>query len=154
MNGNRGTLSRTGMNPARAAAPGEGRKVVPDSGSAGAPKLGGRELGGKRMNWRRRVKGRTGCRDADGAEVLAADDLYALLSMAGERRKPQGQGCIRSNEGPDEMGVFRLRGFKAREPNRGRQRRASVAKRSPLHARLGGVSTRGPMAEPRFGSAR
>jgi len=41
------------MNPARAAAPGEGRKGVPDSESAGAQEVERSSAGRERMFWRR-----------------------------------------------------------------------------------------------------
>jgi len=49
----------------------------------------------------------------------------------GESRKPQGRGCVRSEGGTDEMGVYRLRGTEAREPNVWHQRRAKRVRCMP-----------------------
>jgi hypothetical protein len=75
------------MNPARAAAPGEGRRVAPDSGSAGAPEAVRSFAGRERMVWRRWAEEPSWVSRARQGMRLAADDLCALTTMG--RRKPK-----------------------------------------------------------------
>ncbi len=68
------------MNPARAAAPGEGRSDVPDTGSAGAPEAG-RLFAGRVRSASLRRRGVEGMVLPVTTESRKAEDLSAPMSF-------------------------------------------------------------------------
>ena len=80
------------MNPARAAAPGEGRSDVPETGSAGAQEAG------RDVCWAGQERVRTLALVVDGT-VRTGDD-----------RKPQGRECLGTDAAGEHVGVCRIHG--------------------------------------------